>query len=327
MGARVLLLSPWDPATVAAWLDGAAEVVAAPDPPAPEALAALAPEADVVIGDQRHRHRLDRPVLERMRRCRLVQMPAVGFDVVDHRAAAQLGIPVANCAGYNRDAVADWVIMAALNLLRGGAGQDRGMRSGGWPFRFAGRELGSLTVGIVGLGNVGSAVAARVSGFGARVLIHDVVPKGFLGGRQVGLDELLRESDIVTVHVPLDHDTRHLVNAGALARMKPGALLINASRGPVVDEAALVDALRGGPIGGAALDVFEQEPLAATSPLRGLDNVFLTPHSAGATEEAQARVFEVVRANVRRALAGEPLFNVVNASVAVATREPTHETA
>lgn len=327
MGARVLLLSPWEAATVAGWLDAGVEVVTAPEPPAPEALRELAAQADVVIGDQRHRHRLDRPVLEAMTRCRLIQMPAVGFDVVDHRAAAELGIPVANCAGYNRDAVADWVVMAILNLLRGGAAQDRGMRVGGWPFRFAGRELGSLTVGIVGLGNVGSGVAARVGGFGARVLFCDVVPKGFLGARQVGFAELLGESDVVTVHVPLDRDTRHLVDAGALARMKPDAILINASRGPVVDEAALLDALRAGRIAGAGLDVYEEEPLPAGSALRGLDNVFLTPHSAGATSEAQARVFEVVRANVRRALAGEPLFNVVNASVAAAAREPEHETA
>lgn len=317
----MLLLSPWDPSLVDGWVAGRAEVVTAPEPPAPDRLRELAATADVVIGDQRHKHRLDRSVLEVMGRCRLIQMPAVGFDVVDHRAAAELGIPVANCAGYNRDAVADWVVMAALNLLREGAGQDRGMRSGGWPFRFAGRELGSLTVGIVGLGNVGSGVAARVSGFGSRVLFCDVVPKGFLGARQVGFAELLGASDIVTVHVPLDTGTRHLIDAEALALMRPGALLINASRGPVVDEAALVQALREKRIGGAGLDVYEEEPLSPTSPLREMEGVFLTPHSAGATEEAQARVFEVVRANVLRALGGEPLFNVVNASVAAAARE------
>jgi phosphoglycerate dehydrogenase-like enzyme len=311
----VLLLSPWDPDLVRGWVGGVAEVVTAPQPPAPEVLRELVPTAEVVIGDQRHLHRLDRSLLETMRSCRLIQMPSVGFDVVDHRAAAELGIAVANAAGYNRDAVADWVVMAILNLLRDGAAYDRSLRAGDWARFGLGRELGSLTVGIVGLGNVGSAVAARVSGFGARVLFCDVIAKGFLGARQASFTDLCRESDVVTVHVPLDHDTRHLVDAEALALMKPGAILVNASRGPVVDESALVAALRERRIAAAALDVYEVEPLPRDSPLRALDNVFITPHVGGATSEAQDRVFEIVKTNVLRALAGEALFNVVNAGV------------
>ncbi|HEX6348093.1 MAG TPA: NAD(P)-dependent oxidoreductase [Candidatus Dormibacteraeota bacterium] len=314
MPARVLLLSPWDPAAVRGWLeDHAADVVTAPDPPAQDALLALAPEADLVISDNRHRHRLDRPVLERLVRCRLIQVPAVGFDAIDHRVAAELGIPVANAAGYNRDAVADWVIMAMLNLLRRGAYGDRRMRDGAWPAAdLIGRELGYVTVGIVGLGNVGSAVAARLSGFGTRVLFTDVAPKGFLGARQVSLAQLLAESDVVTVHTPLDHDTRGLIGADALARMKPGALLVSAARGPVLDERAVIEALRSGRLAGAALDVYEVEPLASDSPLRSMENVFLSPHVGGATEQARTRVQEVVRANLRRVLAGEDAFNVVN---------------
>ncbi len=301
---------------VRAWFDDGTEVVTAPDPPAQDQLQELAATADVVIGDQRHKHRLDRTVLEAMTRCRLIQMPAVGFDVVDHRAAAELGIPVANAAGYNRDAVADWVVMAILSLIRTGAAYDRSLRAGRWERFGLGRELGSLTVGIVGFGNVGSAVAARVLGFGAAVQFCDVFPKGFLGARQVSFTELIESSDVVTVHVPLDHDTRHLIDAEAIALMKPGAILVNASRGPVVDEVALTEALHDGRLAAAALDVFEEEPLAAGSPLRSLENVFITPHVGGATEEAQSRVLEVVKANVTRALAGEPLFNVVNAGVA-----------
>ena len=309
-----MLLSPWDPAVVRGWLEGRSiEVVTAPDPPAPEALLALAPEADLVISDNRHQHRLDRPLLERMVRCRLIQVPAVGFDAIDHRAAAEVGIPVANCAGYNRDAVADWVLMAMLNLLRRGAYADRRMREGGWPFpELTGRELGYMTVGIVGLGNVGAAVASRLSGFGCRVLFTDVIPRGFLGARQVPLQQLLAEADIVTVHTPLDHDTRGLIDARALAAMKPGALLVSAARGPIVDQAALIEALRSGRLGGAALDVYEVEPLPADSPLRSLDNVFLSPHAGGATEQARARVLEMVRANLVRVLDGEEPFSVVN---------------
>lgn len=309
-----MLLSPWDPAVVRGWLQGRSiEVLTAPDPPAPDALLALAPDADLVISDNRHRHRLERPVLERMVRCRLIQVPAVGFDAIDHRAAAEIGIPVANCAGYNRDAVADWVIMAMLNLLRQGAYGDRRMREGGWPFpELTGRELGYMTVGIVGLGNVGAAVAARLSGFGSRVLFTDIVPRGFLGARQVPFEQLLAEADIVTVHTPLDHDTRALIGAQALAAMKPGALLVSAARGPIVDQGALIEALQTGRLGGAALDVYEVEPLPADSPLRALENVFLSPHAGGATEQARARVLEMVRANLLRVLDGEEPFSVVN---------------
>ena len=309
-----MLLSPWDPAVVRGWLQGRSiEVLTAPDPPAPDALLALAPDADLVISDNRHRHRLERPVLERMVRCRLIQVPAVGFDAIDHRAAAEIGIPVANCAGYNRDAVADWVIMAMLNLLRQGAYGDRRMREGGWPFpELTGRELGYLTVGIVGLGNVGAAVAARLSGFGSRVLFTDIVPRGFLGARQVPFEQLLAEADIVTVHTPLDHDTRALIGTQALAAMKPGALLVSAARGPIVDQGALIEALQTGRLGGAALDVYEVEPLPAESPLRALENVFLSPHAGGATEQARARVLEMVRANLLRVLDGEEPFSVVN---------------
>ena len=309
-----MLLSPWDPAVVRGWLEAhAAQVVTAPEPPAPEALLALAPDVDLVISDNRHRHRLDRPVLERLVRCRLIQVPAVGFDAVDHRVAAEIGIPVSNAAGYNRDAVADWVVMAMLNLLRRGAYGDRQMHAGAWPYpEMRGSELGHQTVGIVGLGNVGSAVAARLSGFGCRLLFTDIVPRGFLGASQVAFEQLLAESDIVTLHTPLDHDTRGLIGAAELSAMKPGALLVNASRGPVVDERALVSALESGRLAGAALDVYEVEPLAADSPLRGMDQVFLSPHAGGATEQAAARVLAGVRANLLRVVAGEEPFTVDN---------------
>ncbi len=289
------------------------EVAIAPVPPAPDELRRVVAGADLVIGDNRHKHRLDRGVLELMDRCRLIQQPAVGFDVIDYRAAAELGIPVANAAGYNRDAVADWVIMALLNLLRLGALGDREMRNGEWPYpRMMGRELGAMTVGIVGLGNVGNAVAARLRGFGSRLLFSDIVPRSLSGAEPMPLGELLQKADAVCVHVPLDTETRHLIGADALARMRPGTILVNASRGPVVDEQALIQALDSGHLGGAALDVFEEEPLAAESPLRSFDNVFLSPHVGGATREAAARVLEVCGANLNRVLDGDDPFNVVN---------------
>src|SRR5262249_55465382 len=188
-----------------------------------------------------------------------------------------------------------------------------GMRAGAWPFpRMQGRELGALTVGIVGLGNVGNALASRLRAFGSQILFTDVVPRSLPGATSVPLNDLLAEADVVTVHVPLDESTRGLIGACQLLRMKPGASVINVSRGTVVDEAAFVQALDAGRLGGAGLDVFEVEPLGAESPLRSFDNVFITPHSAGLTSEAEARVLEVCGANMRRVLEGLGPFNVVN---------------
>lgn len=292
----------------------AIEVQLAPDPPAPAAVREIVRYADVVIGDERHRHLLDRETLAAMGHCRLIQQPAAGFDAIDEQAAAEFGIPVANGGAYNRDTVADWVIMSMLNLVRHGARRDRDMHQGQWiTVPLEGRELGALTVGILGMGNIGSAVAGRLRAFGSPLLFADVAPRSDVAGAQnVTVPELLRRSDIVTVHVPLGPGTRHLIGAGELAAMRPGALLVNASRGPVVDEAALVAALRFGHLGGAALDVFETEPLPAGSPLRAMDNVFLTPHVGGGTREAAGRLRQIVAANIRRVLAGQEPLHVVN---------------
>ena len=288
-------------------------MVTVPDPPAPEAVLRECSLAELVIADKRHAHRLPREVLHRMTRCLLIQMPAVGYDVIDDTAAAEFGIAVANAAGYNRDAVADWTVMAILNLIRRGSWGDRRVREGGWPKpEMMGRELGALRVGIVGLGNVGSAVATRLLAFGSRVMYADVVEKGFAGVERVSLEDLLELADVVCLHVPLNEETHHLIEAEALSRMPKGAILVNASRGPVVDEKALIPALESGHLGGAALDVFEQEPTPTNNPLRRMENVFLSPHVGGATLEAEARVLEVVRNNLVRVLDGEEPSNVVN---------------
>jgi len=284
----------------------------APPSPAPSELRELLSRAELVIGDGRHLTKIDREVLEGMTRCHLIQQPAVGFDAIDHRAAADFGIPVANAAGYNRDSVADLVVMQMLNLIRHGADGDRVFRRGGWNPPGEGRELGAMTVGIVGLGNVGSTVAQRLRAFGCRLLFTDVIPRSLAGTEALPLDEVLRQSDIVTIHVPLDHDTRGLIGREQMAAMRAGAFLINASRGPVVDEAALIQQLQSGHLGGAALDVFEVEPLPEQSPLRELDNVFLTAHIGGNTREARLRSMRVVAGNLRRVMEGQEPYNVVN---------------
>jgi D-3-phosphoglycerate dehydrogenase len=290
------------------------QVLLVPDPPALEVLPEVVPNADIVIGDQRHKYRLQRDTLALMRRCRLIQQPAVGFDVIDHRAAAEFGIPVANAAGFNAESVADWTIMGILNAVRQAVPNDREMRDGGWRRLVPRpRELGSLTVGIVGVGNIGRRVATRLAGFGPRIVYHDIAPRELPGCEPLSLDELLHCADVVTVHVPLDVDTRGLIGAEQLRRMRPGAILCNASRGPVVDEAALVEALESGQLSAAALDVFEVEPLSVDSPLRRMANVFLSPHAAGGSAQSQANLLEIVSKNIRRVLAGEQPVNVVNA--------------
>jgi phosphoglycerate dehydrogenase-like enzyme len=316
MTALVACLSPYSEETVRAMFRGRhpVEILMVPDPPAQEAVLNATHAAHLVIADKRHLHRIDRRVLENMRSCLLIQQAAVGFDSVDHRAAAEYGIPVANAAGYNREAVADWTILAILNLLRHASWGDRQMHAGWWGRQeMMGRQLGSLTVGIVGLGNVGGTVARRLTGFGSRVVYTDPDPtREFAGAARVELDELLRTADVVCLHAPLDVDTRGLIGAPQLAVMKPGAILINAARGPIVDEEALVAALGAGTLGGAGLDFYATEPLAADSPLRGFDNVFLSPHCGAATEEAEAHVLEVVGDNLLRVLDGQPPVNVVN---------------
>jgi D-3-phosphoglycerate dehydrogenase len=327
VNTRVACLSPYDEATVRAMFQGRhqVEVVLVPPPPAQSAVLAACTGADLVIGDQRHKHRVDRQVLEKMRGCKLVQMPSVGFDTVDHRAAAELGIPVANAAGYNKEAVADWTVMAMIALLRHSFAGDRAMRAGRWrpddPVRseMVGRELGAVTVGIIGLGNVGSSVARRLNAFGSTILFTDVIPREFAGAQRVDLDTLLKQSDIVCVHTPLDVDTGALIGSAALAKMKRGAFLINAARGPIVDEKALIAALGSGHLAGAGLDVYEVEPLAIDSPLRSIENVILSPHTGGATLEADARLMEMVGDNLLRVLDGHAPLNVVNA-VKVATQ-------
>ena len=321
MPARVACLSPYDEGTVKAMFKGRheVEVVLVPPPPDQPSVTLACSSADLVIADRRHKHRIDRDVLAQMTRCRLIQQAAVGFDSVDHRAAAEYGIPVANAAGYNRESVADWTVMAMIAPIRRAFEFDRQLRAGRWSAGdlmrdedTLGHELGAMTVGIIGMGNVGAAVARRLAAFGSRILFADTLERNIDGATQVDLETLLTRSDIVCVHTPLDVDTRALIGQAELSRMKKGAFLINAARGPIVDERALVAALRAGSLGGAGLDVFEVEPLPLDSELRRFDNVILAPHRGGATVEADARLLEVVGDNLVRVLDGQPPRNVVN---------------
>jgi len=289
------------------------KLVLVPDKPEVGALREICADAEIVVSDNRGGHRLGRAELEALPGCRFIQQAAVGYDIIDIAAAAELGIAVAHATGYNRESVADMVVMGAIALLRNVPRSDRRIRDGEWIDRTRpGRELGGCTVGIIGVGNIGTAVASRVRAFGSRVIYHDIAARGVSGAEPVSLEELLDRADVVTVHVPLDDATRGLMGAAEFARMREDAVFINTSRGPVVDQAALTDALRAGRLRGAYLDVFEVEPLPEGSPLRDMDNVLMTPHAGAFTREAAARLRHAVEINVRRALAGQNPLNIVN---------------
>jgi len=315
MTVKVVCLSPWPEDTVKGFFSGRNGIAVTTVPTTAtqkEVMAALR-DADLVIGDKTHRHVIDAEALSVMRSCRLIHQPAVGFDTIDHKAAGALGIPVANSAGFNSEAVADWTVMAIISLVRSAARADRIMHSSGWPKPAgAGRELNSLRVGIIGFGNAGRRVAQRLAGFGSSVRFTDVIEPPAVDVPFLTLDQLLRSSDVVTIHTALTADTRGLMDRDRISLMPRGSWLVNASRGPVIVEADLVEALQSGHLAGAALDVFDSEPLADDSPLRTMENVFLSPHVAGLSVEAEHRLLEMTAANLVRVLNGEPPLNVVN---------------
>jgi len=251
--------------------------------------------------------RIDAGFLERARRLRIVANMAVGTDNIDLAAAERIGIPVSNTPDVLTDATADLTFALLLAAARRLAWADRYVRGGGFvgwnPELGIGLDVTGRTLGIVGAGRIGRAVAERARGFRMEVLLHS---------RSEGppLDELLVRSDFVSLHVPLTAETRHLIGARELARMKRSAVLVNTARGPIVDEAALVRALRAGEIAAAGLDVFEHEP--ALSPgLRDLPQVVLAPHIGSATVATRARMAEVAARNIVAALRGEPIPNRV----------------
>jgi glyoxylate reductase len=251
--------------------------------------------------------RIDARFLESARQLRIVANMAVGTDNIDLAAAARLGIPVSNTPDVLTDATADLAFALLLAAARRLAWADRYVRGGGFvgwnPELGLGLDVTGRTLGIVGAGRIGRAVAERARGFRMEVLFHSRS-----GGTPLG--ELLERSDFVSLHVPLSVRTRHLIGAPELARMKRSAVLVNTARGPIVDEAALVHALRTGVIAAAGLDVFEHEPALAPG-LRDLPNVVLAPHIGSATIATRARMAEVAARNIVAALRGEPIPNRV----------------
>lgn len=291
------------------------------EPRTEEAAVELAVDVDIVTGDYEFKLPVSAKVIDAMTRCRLIQQPSAGYQQIDVDAARAKGIPVASVGGANAVAVAEHTIMSALALMKQMVWVDAEVREGRWPqMDVAARghfELAGRTWGIVGFGRIGKEVARRLQGWDVNILYFDVVKadaeiEDTLGVAFAEVDDLLEASDVVSLHAPLTDQTRHLLDAQAFERMKPSAYLVNVARGELIDEDALVDALREQKIHAAALDVFKEEPLPADHPLAKLENVLLSPHTAGTPQEARSRIIDAARENLARVVHGEAPRYVVN---------------
>ena len=276
--------------------------------------AALA-EADIVVGDFTGELPMDAEAVAAAPRLVFLQQPQVGVDTCDLDALTAAGAAVANTAGDNTRSVAEWAVGAAFALCRKFAWTDRRMREGGWPqLDVRGRELHAQRVGIVGYGAIGAESARLFQALGCRVSYWSRTPKDDAVGTYLELDELLAGSDVLVVAVALAPETTGLLGPERLALLPQDALLVNVARGGIVPDDAVLAALDSGRLAGAALDVFEQEPLPSEHPLRSHEQVLLSPHAAGASAQAQLNVIGQVMANITAVLDGKPVEHVINGS-------------
>ncbi len=285
--------------------------------PTPHAIVAESAGAEIIVV----RAPIPAEIVARETGLKALIRHGAGLDMIPVAEATEAGVLVANVPGANALTVAEHVIWTAMALLRRYPTVNTDLRANGWTSGRShsdhGRELSGKTLGILGMGNIGQALARfAAGGFGLPVICHTrrslSVPDGVAS---VSFDELLSHSDILALCAPLTPQTRGMIDAAALARMKPGAILVNVARGPLVDESALVAALSSGRLGGAAIDVFDAQPLPADHPFFALENVILTPHMAGITEESMLRMGQGVVGETRRVKAGNLPENFVNPEV------------
>ena len=272
-------------------------------------LHAEAAGADVIV--VRNRTQVRGELLAALVKCRVVGRLGVGLDNIDVAACEVRGIKVIPATGANALSVAEYVIATAMLLMRGAYQSTADVTAGKWPRNAlsSGREIGGKTLGLVGFGSIGQLTAKLARGIGMHVIAHDAMIDSSnavftqTGVACASLDELTASADVISLHVPLVASTRKLFDATRIAAMKPGAVLINSARGGVVDEAALVAALKSGHLGGAALDVFEAEPMPAGGVFAGCPNLVLTPHIAGVSGESNERVSFMIAQRVLEELA------------------------
>lgn len=292
------------------------DVWSAEFPPTPVLLRERLASADGVLAMLTDR--FDASVFAGAPRLRIIANMAVGFDNVDVADAQAAGVWVTNTPGVLAETTADFAFALLLAAARNVATSERDTRAGGWktwsPTGFLGPDVHGATLGIIGLGEIGRAVARRARGFDMRVLAHTRSERATdeaLGISHVSLDRLLSEADFVSLHVPLTAETRHFMSTREFSLMKPTALLVNTARGGVIDQDALVDAIRSGTIAGAALDVTDPEPLPIEHPLFSLPNVLITPHIASASVATRARMAEMAATNIIAVWRGDEPPNAV----------------
>jgi D-3-phosphoglycerate dehydrogenase len=292
-----------------------ARLVQLPDGVSEDILATEVADADLLLVCY---SRVTAQVIDKATRLKAIIKYGVGIDSIDVVAARERGIPVVNVPRYAEETVAEGAFFLIMSLARRMKPLQRAMENPGWVWpepTWLGNDLSGKTLGLIGMGRIGCGVARMATAFRMRVLAYDPrwahVPKGLAVQRCDDLDELLAQSNFVSIHCVLNDQTRHLLGAPQFDRMKPGAFLINVSRGEIVDETALVDALQTGRIGGAALDVYGQEPLRREghplSPLYAMDNVLLWPHLSFYTHEAMQRLEDETLARCFEALEGQAL--------------------
>jgi D-3-phosphoglycerate dehydrogenase len=315
----MLALPPLEPTLLAALFADVPVELVVPEARSAEAATAAAGAAELILGDWTGACAVSADLVAAAPRLAFVQQPSAGVDTVDVDACTAAGVPLANAGDTNAVSVAEWCVAATFAAMRSLAFGDREVRDGRWPqLELANRGGGELTgkrVGIVGMGAIGRECASRYAALGCDVAHWSRTRRkpGEAGGaRWMDFEELLTRSDVLVVVVALAAATRGLIGATELSRLPPGAYLINAARGGILDEAALLAAVQSGGMAGAALDVFATEPLPAESPLRTEDRILLSPHSGGATRQAQARLIAAVVDNIRRAVTGEAVRYVVN---------------
>ena len=277
--------------------------------------AEIIPLLDKVDGYIAGLDHIDRQVLEKAPGClKVISRYGAGVDRVDIEAATQRGITVTATPGSNAEAVADLTMGLMLAVAREIPFLDQGVKSGGWPRR-TGFEIFQKNLGIIGLGEIGKKVAARAKGFSMKIRVYDpMADRRFIeqnGLIEATLDELWRESDVITLHAPLVDDTREIINAATIQRMKPGVILLNTARYELINEAALLKGLADGTIKGLGLDVYADEP-PTDHPLLKFSNVVLTPHAGSHTLEARTRMADMAVSNLIDVLSGRPCSRVVN---------------
>jgi glyoxylate reductase len=266
--------------------------------------------------------RVDAALLDAAPKLRVISSCSVGVDHVDVPTLTHRGIPLGHTPGVLTEATADLAFALLLSAARRLPEAERFMREGQWtperrwePELLLGRDLHGATLGLLGLGAIGQAVARRALGFGLRVIGWTPSGRRVPGVASAEFDEVLQQSDFISLHLALNEHTRHLINAAALTQMRRHAVLINSARGALIDESALTAALQDGRIGGAALDVFEQEPLPADHPLLRLPNVLVAPHIGSATLETRSRMAQRAVDNLLAGLRGSPLPHCANPEV------------